>query len=159
MRRRLLLSSFTLALAGCAGGPLLPGWGDVTAAPEGPVGLASEQRRLARYFDGTPVVFEMVGEGRMRVTVPLVHSFESGRTAVKPALGAVLEKLAQSQRLQDTRFEVIGPADKPSGRLLADDRAASMRDYLVAQGITRVRFTAVSGDVRAPAVEIRVSER
>ena len=144
-----------LLLAGCAGGPLT----DVTAVPEGPVGIESEQQRLARYFDGTPVVFEMEGEGRMRIAVPLRHSFDTGRAAVKPALGAVLEKLAQSQRLQATRFAITAPTDKPSGRLLANDRAASTRDYLISQGIAAVRFTSVAGDVGADAVEIRVSER
>ncbi len=161
MRRRLhlrlLLSS--LVLAGCAGGPIsLPGLGG-DQPPEGPVTLEREQRRLARFFDGTPVVFEMQGEGRMRVEVPLRHSFEPGRWAVKPALGAVLEKLAQSQRVQTTRLAVTAPADKPGNRLLANDRAASVRDYLVAQGISRARFTAVNGEAGAEAVEILVSER
>jgi len=144
-----------LLLAGCAGGPL----SDVTAVPEGPVGLESEQRRLARYFDGTPVVFEMEAEGRMRVEVPLRHCFDPGRAAVKPALGAVLEKLAQSQRLQATRFAVSAPDDKTPSRRLAEERAASVRDYLVGHGITPVRFSAVTGDAGADAVEIRVSER
>lgn len=161
MRQRLHLCLFTLALlAGCAGGPIsLPGMGDVTAVPEGPIGIESEQRRLARYFDGTPVVFEMEGEGRMRVEVPLRYSFEPGRWAVKPPLGAVLDKLAQSQRLQSTRFTITAPADKPSGRRLAEDRAASTRDYLIAQGIAAIRFTSVTGDAGADAVVIRVSER
>ena len=74
--------------------------------------------------------------------MPLRDSFEKGRSAVRPPLAAVLDRLARSQRLEPTRFLVAAPADpQGKGLLLATERAASTRDYLVARGVEATRFT------------------
>ena len=110
------------------------------AAPK--VSLADEQRRLAELFRGTPVVFSMQPDGSMRITVPLRYSFDKGRFAVKPPLGAVLERVAKSQRTEATRFLVAAPADPHSkGLLLATERATSARDYMVGRGVDATRFS------------------
>ena len=106
------------------------------------VSLAAEQRRLADLFRGTPVVFSMQTDGSLRVTVPLHFSFDRGRYAVKPALGAVLDRIATSQRAEATRLVVAAPADPHSkGLLLATERATSARDYMVARGVDATRFS------------------
>lgn len=137
--RRLLLITFVLlgVLAGCATGP--------HPAP-GKVPLGDEQRRLAELFRGTPVVFAMQSDGSLRVEVPLRFSFDPGASVVKPPLAAVLDRLALSQRKQPTRLHVAAPAD-PGARnaaVLARDRTASTRDYLVAHGIAPTRLVAAS---------------
>lgn len=117
-------------------------------AASGPLTLASEQRRLASLFEGTPVEFVMQRDGSLRVTVPLRHSFDPGRFAVKPALGAVLERIAASQRREKTRLLIAGPSDpNDAGRRLSGDRAAAARDYMVARGLsaTRVSLSPNSG--------------
>jgi outer membrane protein OmpA-like peptidoglycan-associated protein len=134
-------------LGGCS---LLRPSPSAPGAPAQKVSLADEQRRLAELFRGTPVVFEMQADGSMRVTVPLRYSFDKGRFAVKPPLGAVLDRVAKSQRAEATRFLVQAPADPQSkGLLLATERATSARDYLVGRGVDATRFSiaaAGSGD-------------
>ena len=109
------------------------------------VTLLAEQRRLADLFRGTPVIFEMQPDGSMRVGVPLKYSFDDGRSAVKPPLAAVLDRVAKSQRTQKTRLRVAAPADASPGNVqLAKERAASTRDYLVAHGVKVSRFAALT---------------
>jgi len=129
-------------LAGCSTpGPQAGGGPDPAPAPKAT--LASEQRRLAELFRGTPVVFEMQRDGSLRVVVPLTFAFDKGRFVVKPPLGKVLDLVAQSQRSEPSRFTVSAPTDPQSRVLiLASERANSTRDYLVSRGIAATRFTA-----------------
>ena len=154
--RRLLpalaLASVLGLLAACASTPGGggPATGKTGASAPRPT-LTEEQRRLADLFRGTPVVFAMQPDGSMRVSVPLRYSFDPGRYAVKPPLGAVLDRVAKSQRAEGTRFAVTAPADpKSKGLMLATERASSTRDYMVARGLDVTRFSiaaAGSGDV------------
>ena len=152
MRRPISIAALLLALlAGCAttSGP---------GAPGQKVSLAAEQRRLADLFHGTPVVFQMQSDGSLRIEVPLRYSFDTGGSAVKPPLAAVLDRIAKSQRSQATRLQVAAPGDAGAHNpLLARDRAASTRDYMVAHGIAATRFSVLT-PARSDAVEIVVAE-
>ncbi len=109
--------------------------------------LASEQRRLAELFRGTPVAFTMQADGALRVTVPLQFCFDRAALVVKPPLAAVLDRLAKSQRDQTTRLRVAAAPDPGKGTAadaLARRRADTARDYLVAQGIQANRLTVAS---------------
>jgi outer membrane protein OmpA-like peptidoglycan-associated protein len=152
-----------LLVAGCAAPPRstppsapadLPPAARPPAAPT----LVEEQRRLTRLLDGTPVVVEMTADGRLRVEVPLEHSFDSGRAAVKPALAKVLDLMSRGLKPQNTEVRVAAPADPNGSSMLATDRAASTRDYLVARGVAPLRFVSVGRGEKA-SVEIVVSER
>jgi outer membrane protein OmpA-like peptidoglycan-associated protein len=152
MRRPISIAALLLALlAGCATTPSGP-------APGQKVSLAAEQRRLADLFRGTPVVFQMQSDGSLRVEVPVRYSFDIGGSAVKPPLAAVLDRIARSQRGQATRLQVAAPGDTGAHNpLLARDRAASTRDYLVAHGVAAIRFSALT-PTRSDSVEIVVTE-
>jgi len=148
------------ALAGCAtstppaGAP--PAAATGTALPAGPL-LADEQQRLAEALAGTPVTTEMTPDGRLRVQVPADFSFDVGRAVVKPPLAAVLELMATGLKKQrTTTVRLAAPADPKGagGLLLAQDRAASARDYLVSRGVQATRFGPLT---RADNVEIVVS--
>lgn len=133
-----------------------------SAVPAHPT-LASEQRRLAELFRGTPVVFEMQPDGSLRVAVPLHFCFDRGASTVKPALAAVLDRVARSQRHESTRLRVAAAPD-PGGRghALTRDRAESARDYLAARGIPAFRLSIAGAGVtpvaRDEGVEIIVAE-
>ena len=156
------------ALAGCATQappPMTPA-GAPSAAPAHPT-LASEQRRLAELFRGTPVVFEMQPDGSLRVAVPLHFCFDRGAGIVKPPLAAVLDHVARSQRHEATRLRVAAAPDPGSrGNALARDRAESARDYLAARGISAFRLSIAGASAgagvatlaRDDGVEIVVSE-
>ena len=133
----------------------------VPIAPGTPVprtNLASEQVRLAELFRGTPVVFAMQQDGSLRATVPRRFSFDAGALKVKPPLAAVLDRLAKSQLQTNSRMRVSAPADpEVRAATLARDRAGSVRDHLIAQGIVAGRVQ-IGSVVPAEQVEIVVSE-
>jgi outer membrane protein OmpA-like peptidoglycan-associated protein len=151
-RRLLVLATPAALLSGCATGP-------VDRPPAEHPTLATEQRRLKDALRGTPVVVDGMADGRMRVEVPLQFSFDAGRGAVKPALAAVLDRMAAGLRLANFDIRIAAPADpKGSSPALVQDRAASVRDYLVARG---VKLGRIVGMTRAGGefVEVLVSER
>lgn len=164
MKIRTVLAAVLVATLGaCAtrsGGPP-----PVVTTPDGRVEappratLESEQRRLAELFQGTPVVFAMQPDGSLRVSVPLAFSFDRGRFAVKPPLGKVLDLVARSQRPETTRLLVSAPSD-PQGRglLLATERAASARDFMIARGLEATRFT-IAATGGGDSVVVVVSRR
>lgn len=140
-------------LAGCATKPAAP-----PAMPAVPT-LADEHRRLSGLFEGTTVVIEMTGDGRLRLEVPLKHSFDAGRSAVKPPLAALLDRVANGvKRQRATELRIAAPPDPGGGAALAAERAASTRDYLVSRGVAVTRIaSAQRGEL--DGVEIVVSER
>jgi outer membrane protein OmpA-like peptidoglycan-associated protein len=130
--------------------------GAVSAEPAPTV--SDEQWRLQRELAGTPVDVDLDSAGRLLVSVPLRYCFDPGRSAVKPPLGAVLEKLAGGLKRQNTTLRVRAPGDPQGNRFLATDRAASVRDYLVALGVSAKRFASVA-PAEGDAVEIFVEEQ
>jgi outer membrane protein OmpA-like peptidoglycan-associated protein len=151
MLRAALLAA-AVVVAGCAStGPATspsPRLGDRPAAPAGPAVapvLAQEQRWLAQWFDGTPVVVAPGEDGALEVDVPLEFSFDAGKSAVKPPLAAVLDKLALSlARQQTARVQVSAPAEGARADVLSRERAAKVRDYLQAKGVQSRRIEPVS---------------
>lgn len=158
MRRSLLIGLPLLAVLGaCSTPPAAPPAAPVPAAPAS-TSLVTEQLRLAELFRGTPVVFSLQQDGSLRATVPRSFSFDARAAKVKPPLAAVLDRLAKSQLAKTSRLRVSAPSD-PDSRTptLARDRAAAVRDHLVAQGISAARI-ATSATVQTELVEVVVSE-
>lgn len=162
MRRHLMFTAPLLAvLAACGTRPPAappPSPPPPAGGPPPRATLAAEAARLAEFFRGTPVVFAMSADGVLRVSVPRGNSFEPGSFRVKPALGAVLERLARSQAASGSRFKVAAPADVAGrGGSLPGERALSVRDYLVGHGLGVARVQA-AGTAATDAVEITVTE-
>jgi outer membrane protein OmpA-like peptidoglycan-associated protein len=164
--RRACLSLPLLGLAACSGLPSRPDAPGESSRP--PLGappaersLASEQRRLSEALRGTPVVVETDRDGRLRVLVPLEFSFDRRRSAVRPALAAVLDRVAPALR-ESPRFAVRiqAPPDEGGGggSNLAQDRAGAVRDYLVGKGVPRPRMSQI-GRTDEPHVELLLSDR
>ena len=114
--------------------PQPPVIGAPPAAVESP--LAIEQRRLAELFRGTPVVFAMQADGALRVDVPLRHSFAAGSAVVRPALGAVLDRIASSQRSRNSTIAVTAPRDEADKTPRLATSRTIIRSYLVGRGMT-----------------------
>lgn len=162
MQKRLVLHGLlAAAVAGCASPGRPPADGPAAQpAPAGP-SLHSEQRRLSDALQGTPVIVETTPEGKLRVQVPLEFSFDRGRAAVKPPLAAVLDRVATGLRRQNTvEVAINGPTDDKGagGLLMARDRAASARDYLVARGVAATRFGQV-GRSDADFIELLITDK
>ena len=162
MRRSLLIASPLIAMLAACGTRPAPATSSPAApsapTPAPPATLASEQVRLAELFRGTPVVFGMQQDGSLRVTVPRRFSFEAGAIKVMPPLAAVLDRIARSQSQTGSRLRVSVPSDPGArGPALARDRALSVRDYLMGQGIAPARLQA-SAVAQAEQVEIVVTD-
>jgi len=139
-------------IAGCAGAPRQPSQAE-------PATIASEERRLRDVLAGTPVETSIAPDGRLRIQVPLEFSFDAGRSAVKKPLAAVLDRVAVGLLTAPFEIAIAAPADREQGgNLLAQDRAASVRDYLIARGVTAWRFGALSR-ARGAFVELLVAEK
>ena len=115
-----------------------------------PSPLASEQRWLAQWFEGTPVGIQAEADGSLQLTVPTVHSFDVKSTAPKPALKAVLDKVGQSlKRKPTTRLAIAAPGQTGTAR------AQAARQHVVARGVAKHRVTAAPTD--ADSVVLRLS--
>ena len=125
--------------------------------------LAVERQWLASWFKGTPVVVAQHPDGAVVVDVPREFCFDPGRDTVKPALAAVLDKVAQSlRRTPIAELQLIAaPADPKGAATLAVQRATRIADFLRARGVAPARLakpSAASGggvqlrmEVPAPA--------
>jgi outer membrane protein OmpA-like peptidoglycan-associated protein len=178
--RRLMLATLPAVLAaGCAStsgpptergvvapplppGSPLPGDPAVPGRPAPPppapaTPLAAEQRFLEDWFRGTPVVIGTSGASQLTVDVPLAHSFDSGKVDIKPALNAVLERVAQSLlRQPGARLVVAAPGD-PGNGALAQARAQRVREHLLLRRVAAPRIELGPAVRPGGAVQLRLS--
>ncbi|MFN0183494.1 MAG: hypothetical protein ACKVQR_06705 [Aquabacterium sp.] len=112
--------------------------------------MAMERQWLARQFADTPV--GIGGDDRLlRVTVPLRHAFDEASTDPRPALRAVLDRLAQSMRRQPgTRLQAAVPGPG------AAERLATLRVHLQLQGVPGWRVGTPSS-ATVPDVQLLLS--
>lgn len=98
-------------------------------------------------------------DGSLRATVPRRFSFDPGATLVKPPLAAVLNRIAKSQVQTKNRIRVAAAGDADAKIVtLARDRSASVRDYLVGQGIAVARLQIGPAPQSTDGVEVVVSD-
>ncbi|MDP2032248.1 MAG: hypothetical protein Q8K29_02430 [Polaromonas sp.] len=121
--------------------------------------LAIEQRWLQDWFRGTPVRIAQRSDGTLTVDVPREFSFDAGRSQVKPALAAVLDKVAETLRRRPTTHLTLlaAPTDPASGSppTLALQRAAGVQRHLRDRGVAPARLGAPLADGSA-AVQLRI---
>ena len=145
-------------------GSTTPAAGDTGLAPRAappapaPSPLATEKRWLDDWFRGTPVVIALQGPATLAVDVPLANSFETGSTAPKAALVAVIERVAESLRRQTgTRVSVAAAADAGATPAQAQARAQRVRDLLVARQVAATRVSTQPGSAAGSGVQLRIS--
>ncbi len=133
--------------------PRAPTPGTPSATP-----LATEQRFLEDWFRGTPVVIAAQPPVTLQLDVPLANSFDAGKSDIKPALNAVLDRVAQSLLRQSTaRININAPADASGNAALAQSRMQRVRDALGIKGIAATRVV-LTETVRAGGpVQLRLT--
>lgn len=182
-RARALLPTLALVLAGCAAvapprpgatgappaGASAPKPPPAEAAPGAPASnartagaeaLAIEQRWLQDWFRGTPVRIAQRSDGTLAVNVPREFCFDAGRSQLKPALGAVLDKVAESlRRRPGTRLTLLSAPGDPAGTAatasLALQRAAGVQRHLRDRGIALARLGEPMAE-GSSAVQLRI---
>ncbi len=119
--------------------------------------LATEQRWLQSWFKGTPVLIAQRGDGTLAVDVPREFCFDAGGSGVKPALAAVLDKVAQSLRRRPAAHVAVlaAPGDAGGSPALALQRAAQVHRHLRERGVPAARLASPEA-TRAAAVQLRI---
>jgi outer membrane protein OmpA-like peptidoglycan-associated protein len=139
---------------------------DPNAAPRAPApgnppatALATEQRFLEDWFRGTPVVIAAQPPVTLQLDVPLANSFDAGKADIKPALNAVLDRVAQSLLRQSAaRINVNAPADASGNAALAQSRAQRVREALGSKGVAATRVVLTESAPRAGGpVQLRLT--
>ncbi len=128
------------AAGGSASGPVAPPTPQQRSAAAAALGV--ERNWLAQWFRGTPVQIAQRSDGAVTVDVPREFCFDPGDSTVKPALRAVLDKVADSMaRLKGTRLALLAaPVDPGAPAALAVQRATKVRLYLVGRGVAAARL-------------------
>jgi outer membrane protein OmpA-like peptidoglycan-associated protein len=108
--------------------------------------LAVERQWLASWFKGTPVVVAQGNDGAITVEVPRQFCFERGKDVPRPALVAVLDKIAESmRRVPQTDLQLVAaPGDvagaAAGGAPLALKRAVRVQEHLRTKNIPAARL-------------------
>jgi uncharacterized protein YceK len=161
MRSLVLTLVVALSVSGCASvaPPTTPGpmtADQRTAAAEA---LAVERQWLQSWFRGTPVLVAQRKDGAVTIDVPREFCFEPGRNSLKPALAAVLDKVAESmRRLPFAQLPLLAaPDDAIRTAQLALPRATQVRDHLRSRGVPDWRLGKPSA-TGAAAVQLRIED-
>lgn len=128
-----------------------------TPGPSATSPLTTERQWLESWFKGTPVVIAQRGDGPASVEVPREFGFAPGRSDIRPALGAVLDKVAESlRRVPAMRLALIAaPEDGAGEPALALKRATQVRAHLVSRGVPPRQLGDPSA-ATAAAVQLRM---
>lgn len=154
-----------LAVCGCASKappaqpappsqPAPPASADQRAAAPG--ALATERQWLQSWFKDTPVRIAERNDGAVTVDVPLEFCFDAGRSTVKPALAAVLDKVAESlRRMPLAGLPLLAAPNDATGPALALQRAAQVQKHLLSRGVPAARLAKPTVSAAA-AVQLRL---
>ena len=163
---RLLLWALTLTLCACTS-VTRPGPAGAAASPApqtaadqraaAPAALGVERIWLQSWFKDTPVRIAQRSDGAMTVDVPVAFCFDAGRSSVKPALAAVLDKVAESMRRVPTlRLPLLAAPESATGTApLAMQRALQMQKHLLNRGVAAARLGPPTASTEA-AVQLRL---
>ena len=135
------------AVEGSAPGPAYgkPGPGGYVWSPA----LQTARGQLESRLKGTGVTVDKSTDNRLWITLPGDQSFESNRSALKPAARSALDQVVVIVgKLPNLDVRVVGHTDAKgsaaANNALSLDRAAATRDWLVARGFSPQRI-AVAG--------------
>ncbi|MDH0867693.1 OmpA family protein [Mitsuaria sp. GD03876] len=114
-----------------------------------------DERRdaITRAGAGTGIAVARTTDNQLKLTVPTDATFETGRADLRQALRPVLDEV--SRGLDDSvRVTIVGHTDSAAGDAvngpLSQDRAESVREYLVQHGVRRGRVLVEGRGGRQP---------
>ena len=146
-----------LALFGCATAPPTGPAAPAASAARRASPLDTERQWLQSWFSGTPVLIAQHDDTFLSVEVPLEFCFETGRSNVKPPLGVVLDKVAESLRRNPrVRLQLLAaPGDAARTSPLAEQRATQVRKRLLSRGVPAAQLGNPTATIEA-AVQLRM---
>ena len=107
---------------------------------------------------GTGVAVTQTNDNRLKLDIPSDVSFDTGRSAIKPNFGPILNQFATSLNQNAvTTINIIGHTDSTGSdsinNPLSVDRAEAARDYLVSRGVARNRISTDGRGAREPIAD------
>lgn len=107
--------------------------------------MQDQKTAMEQATAGTGVAVSQTADNRLKLDIPNDVSFDTGRSAIKPNFGPILNQFATSLNQNAvTTVTIIGHTDSTGSDAinnpLSIDRAEAARDYLVARGVARTRI-------------------
>ena len=140
--------------------------------------MAALESQVEGSLGGSGAKVTRTKDERLWITLPGDLSFEPGRSALKPPVRSLLDRVVVALRsVPKAEIRIVGHTDAKgtaaANNALSLDRAASTRDWLVARGVSPVRFVVAgrgaqdpvasnedeAGRARNRRVEILIGER
>ena len=167
MRKFVVSSAAAAALlfiAGCASQSAPPPAPAPAAAPAAAPAnswtarLATLKSDLETSTKGTGVVIEQTADNQLHVVIPNELSFDTGRANVKRNLAQVLDKVAEGLKSATAAsVRVVGHTDntgsEEGNERLSVSRADSVRNHLVARGVSTTAITTDGRGSREPLAD------
>ena len=134
------------ALAGAAGGYL---WSQR---------MENQKRQMEAATKGTGIAVTQTPNNELKLAIPSDAGFDTGRAAIRPSLGGVLDQFAGGLRNNPAaEVRIIGHTDSTGtdaiNNPLSIERAAATRDYLVARGVSPTAFRIEGRGSRDPIAD------
>jgi hypothetical protein len=137
----------------------LPPPAEASTVPPAPAiaPIVNEKRWLEEWFARTPVVIRQLNDSTLQLTVPMANSFDTGQLPPKPALVAVLDRLAESMRRQlNTRLAVVISPDNGAPTSQALNRAQRVTEHLGTRRVQAQRVVTSRVGLPGAAVQLQL---
>ncbi|WP_082532726.1 OmpA family protein [Pelomonas sp. Root1237] len=106
--------------------------------------MEDKRAALAQASQGTGVEVARTDDNRLKLNVPSDVSFDTGRADIKPQMRPVLDEIGRNLD-PGVHVTVVGHTDSTGSDAinepLSRERAAAVRDYLSARGVSSSRVT------------------
>ena len=120
--------------------------------------MQKQKAEMEQATQGTGIGVSQTHDNQLKVDIPSDVSFDTGRYDVKPNMRPVLDRLAGGlNQYPVTAVTIIGHTDSTGSDAvnnpLSINRAASVRDYLVARGVPAQRIAIDGRGSRQPVAD------
>lgn len=107
--------------------------------------MEKKKRAMEEATAGTGATVTQTPDNQLKVNIPSDFSFDVGSYAIKPVMRPVLDQLAAGLPGQNVDVRIIGHTDNTGtyqiNQPLSENRAMSVRNYLIGKGVNGSRIT------------------
>lgn len=120
--------------------------------------MQKQRAEMEQATAGTGIGISQTADNQLKVDIPADVSFDVGRSAIKPNMRPVLDRLASTLNQHPvTTVTIIGHTDSTGTDAVNDplsiNRAAATRDYLVQRGVSAQRIAIDGRGSRQPVAD------
>jgi outer membrane protein OmpA-like peptidoglycan-associated protein len=120
--------------------------------------MQKQKAEMEQATAGTGIGVSQTADNQLKVDIPSDISFDTGRYDIKPNMRPVLDSLANSLNQHPvTTISIVGHTDSTGtdaiNNPLSVNRAAAVRDYLVARGVSSQRIAIDGRGSRQPIAD------